>query len=197
MNLCIILLTNNLQNDIKPPKYIPKVCYKVGDKSMLEIILEKIVKLKPSKIILMVSKNEIFYINKLIKHAKYSKLISYCIFDRNDNRNISSAKPCYNGKNVLVIPANSPLLSTKGMFRIISENRNIKINNSLFYLKKEYISVIDNIREYSTGDEQLLSERETMIVESQADYDKVREIFEKKNKFFNKMRKKERSYKVP
>lgn len=184
MNLCVIVLTNDLKKDIKPPKYYPKVCYEVGGRSMLETVLERVVELKPSRIILMVSKHELFYINKLIKHSDYSKLISYSLFD--EKKAISAAKPCYSNKNVLVVPGNAPLLTTKGMLKMISENRNIKINNSLFYLKKEYTEVIDNIEEYSTGDEELLSEKEITRVETKADYDRVNTFVEKKKKKFFK-----------
>ena len=182
MNLCVIVLTNDLKKDIKPPKYYPKVCYEVDGKTMIETVLERVVELKASRIILMVSKHELFYINKIIKHSDYSKLISYSLFD--EKKAISASKRCYSGKNILVVPGNAPLLTTKGMLKMMSENRNIKINNSLFYLKKEYTDVIDNIGEYSIGDEELLSKKEIMIVESKADYDRVNEMVKKKRKFF-------------
>lgn len=186
MNLCVIVLTTDLNAVHKPPKFIPKVCYKVGEKTMIEICLENIALLNPSRIILMVSKYDIFYINKLIKHASYSKLISYCIFDNQNNERpytISLAKNCYSGKNILVVPGNSPLLTSKIMYRMISENRNVKITNHLFYLEKECVSEIDYISDYNTGDEDFITAKEKIQIESVSQYEEIKLLFEKKSKY--------------
>ena len=204
MDLCVIVLTSNMEKETKPPKIMPKVCFKIGEKTMLEICLENVIRLNPSRIILMVSKNEIIQINRVIKYATYQKLISYCIYDRERNiseskisetslqnklntsgskanlissQKLSNSQTCYEGKNILVIPANSPLLTTKSMNKMISENRNVKINNSLFYLKKDSVHKIDTISEYSSKDEKFLSSNEILQVETRGQYEDVINIF--------------------
>lgn len=188
MNLCVIILTNTLNKDIEKPKVMPKVCYKIGGKSMLEICLDNVTRLNPNRIILMTSKYEILHINKLIKHATYSKLISFCIFNNEKNSNIGVflAKKCYENQNVLVVPGNAPLLSTKSMYKIISQKRNIKINDSLFFLKKENLDEIEGISNYSTGDEEFLSKKEILQVETRGQFNDMNVLFEKKSKKFRK-----------
>ena len=179
MNLCVILLTVDLDKETKPPKILPKVCYKVGDKTMLEICIENVLRLSPNKIILMVSKHTIFYINKVLKHSDYSKLISFCIVDNElieDKRKISLAQKCYNGKNVLVVPANAPLLTSKSMYKLIRSNRNIKVNNNIFYLTKENLEQMDFINDLP--EENLLTKKEMLQVRTQSELEYTQRIFE-------------------
>lgn len=177
MNLGVIVMTSFF-NDIY--RIIPKVCYKIGDKSMLEIVLENVSKLNPKIIILMIEKNNIININKLIKHADYAKLISYCIFDNQKINNFSIAKKCYTDKNVLVVPGICPLLTTRSMYKMISLNRNVKINDYLFYLKKSDLEKIDDISEYFSNDENLLPEKETMKIENRKQLEKInKKLFDK------------------
>ena len=131
----------------------------------------------------MISKHEILHINKIIKNAPYSKLVSYCVFDNGElyEQKISLAKKCYTGKNVLVIPGNSPMLTTKSMNKILSENRNLKINNSLFYLKKDSLNIIDLISEH-TSDSKFLSDLELIQVETRRQYDDMVILFKNKKK---------------
>lgn len=189
MDLCVIVLTTNIDKESKPPKVMPKVCFKIEEKSMIEICLENVFRLNPSKIILMISKHEILYINKIIKNAPYSKLVSYCVFDNGEvyEQKISLAKKCYTGKNVLVIPGNSPMLTTKSMNKILSENRNLKVNNSLFYLKKDSLNNIDMIAEHNfsnknTNDSKFLTDVELIQVESRGQYDDMVILFKNKKK---------------
>lgn len=183
MDLCVIVLTSDITQETKPPKVIPKVCFKIQEKTMIEICLENVIRLNPVRIILMVSKYDIIHINKIIKYASYSKLISYCIYDNVKHvgeQKISLTKHCYDGKNVLVIPGNSPLLTTKSMYKMVSENRNLKVNNFLFYLKKENIDKVDNITEYSTRDENFLNHLETLRVDTRGQYEDMINRFRKK-----------------
>lgn len=183
MDLCVIILTSDITKETKPPKVMPKVCFKIQEKTMIEICLENVVRLNPIKIILMVSKHDIVYINKVIKYAPYSKLISYCIYDNVkyiEDQKISLTKHCYAGKNILVVPGNSPLLTSKSMYKMVSENRNLKVNNFLFYLKKENIDKIDNIIEYSTRDEGFLNDYETLRIETRSQYEDILSYFRKK-----------------
>ena len=184
MNLCVIILTSGLEEEDKIPKFLPKVCYQVGEKSMLERCLDNVIQINPSKIILMVSKHHILFINKLVKHLWYGRKISYCIYQ--NPRKISSAKRCYARKNILVIPANAPLLTSKNMNQIISTKKNVKINNNIFYMKKEDINEIDKISEYMEDD--ILSKQETLQIETKSQLETVNMIFEKKR--FRKKRNK-------
>lgn len=184
-DLVVIILTFNLTEEVRPAKFLPKVCHKIEDKTMIEIAVENCLKINPSKIILYVSKNNIQCINKTLKHKDYSKNISFCIFDNELNgiRKLSIGKCCFENKNILVIPGNSPLLSTKTMFRMISENKNIKILNNLFYLKKESLNLLDSLPEIQVSDF-LISNLELKQVETKGDLDEVVKIFEdKKNRF--------------
>jgi bifunctional N-acetylglucosamine-1-phosphate-uridyltransferase/glucosamine-1-phosphate-acetyltransferase GlmU-like protein len=187
MDLCVIILTSNLNTEVKPPKFLPKVCFAVGTKTMIEICLDNVIRLNPKKIIIMVSRHNILYINKIIKYSEYAKLISFCITDNSQliiERKISLAKECYHNQNVLVVPGNCPLLSYKHMFRLISENRNIKINDNLFYMKKDHLDKIDFISEYSS--ENILPIEKIKQVENQDDWEAMKIIFDEKNKKIKK-----------
>lgn len=188
-DLVVIILTFNLTEEVRPAKFLPKVCHKIEDKTMIEIAVENSLKLNPSKIILYVSKNNIQCINKTLKHQDYSKSIFFCIFDNelNGPRKLSIGKRCFENKNILFIPGNSPLLSTKTMFRMISENKNIKIEDNLFYLKKDSLNLLDKITEKSDF---LISNLELKQVETKADLDEVIKIFEDKKKRFKKYKEK-------
>ena len=193
MNLCAIILTTNLKDPNRSPKVLPKVCYKVGDKSILEICLEHVNRLNPSRIIIMVSKANIIFINKLLKHTAYSKLISYCITDNSkiENNKISLAEKCYSGKNILVIPANAPLLTSRSLHRILSENRNLKINDNIFYLKKEHHHKVDIISQFP-DEKNILSIEEIRQIETSGDLDEIKSIFLEKKKIHDKILKRNR-----
>jgi bifunctional N-acetylglucosamine-1-phosphate-uridyltransferase/glucosamine-1-phosphate-acetyltransferase GlmU-like protein len=189
-DLVVIILTFNLTEEVRPAKFLPKVCHKIEDKTMIEIAVENSLKLNPSKIILYVSKNNIQCINKTLKHQNYSKSIFFCIFDNelNGPRKLSIGKCCFENKNVLFIPGNSPLLSTKTMFRMVSENKNIKVENNLFYLKKDSLNLLDKITEMEKSDF-LISNLELKKVETKPDLDEIVKIFEDRKKRFKKYKK--------
>lgn len=187
-DLVVIILTFNLTEEIRPAKFLPKVCHKIDNKTMIEIVVENSLKLNPGKIMLYVSKNNIQCINKTLKHQDYSKLISFCIFDNELNgvRKLSIGKCCFKDKNILVIPGNAPLLSTKTMFRMISENQNVKIQDNLFYLKKDSLELLDLLGEIQKS-EFLISNLELKQVETKGDLDEITKVFEsRKNKFKKK-----------
>jgi len=183
-DLTILILTFDLTQEIRPARYLPKVCHKIFDKTMIEIAIETCLRLNPTKIILYVSKNNIECINKTLKHTDYSKILSYCILDNelNGKRRLSIGEICFHNKNVLVIPGNSPLLTTKTLFRMISENRDIKIHNSLFYLRKENFNKLDYIDEMPVTKDFLIPEVEIKRVELKGDLDYVIQITEERNK---------------
>jgi bifunctional N-acetylglucosamine-1-phosphate-uridyltransferase/glucosamine-1-phosphate-acetyltransferase GlmU-like protein len=183
-DLTILILTFDLTQEIRPARYLPKVCHKIFDKTMIEIAIDTCLRLNPTKIILYVSKNNIECINKTLKHMDYSKMLSYCILDNdlNGKRRLSIGAHCFNGKNILVVPGNSPLLTTKTLFRMISENRDVKIHDSLFYLKKENSDKLDRINEMPITKDFLIPEIETKRVELKGDLDFVVQIVEERNK---------------
>ena len=164
-DLTIMILTFELdgkKKENKVEKYMPKVCGKFGDKTMIEIAIENSLRLNPDKIILYVYKNNIEYINRILKRKPYSKLLSYCMLNCLD-------KIKY--KNLLVIPGNAPLLTVRTLHRIIGQNRDIKINNSLFYLKD---GQLNNILDMSVTREFLISQTEINKIENQKDLENIK-----------------------
>ncbi len=146
---------------IKPQKYLPRVCREFRGKTMIEIAIENSLRLNPDRIILYVYKNNIEYINKIVRRKPYSKILSYCMLG-------SLNKIKY--KNLLVIPGNAPLLTIRTMNRIIGQNRNIKINNNLFYLKE---GKIKDIFEMEVSKEFLISQIEINKVENEEELKKL------------------------
>lgn len=184
-DLTILILTFDLTQEIRPARFLPKVCHKIFDKTMIEIAIETCLRLNPTKIILYVSKNNIECINKTLKHMDYSKMLSYCILDNelNGKRRLSIGAHCFHNKNILVIPGNSPLLTTKTLFRMISENRDIKIYDSLFYLRKENFHKLDKINEMPVTEDFIISDVELKRVEMKSDLDYViQKMTEMRNK---------------
>lgn len=188
-DLIIIILTFNLEEIVKPARYLPKVCHFINGKTMIEICLEKCLRLNPMKIILYVSKNNIQCINKVLKHSNYAKMLSFCIYDNelNGPRRLTIGQRCFRNKNLLLLPGNCPLLSTKTLFRVISEGKNIKIQNNFFYLKKDSLNLLDKIDTLEVTDMQIV-EMETKQVETRGDLEDVEKFLEemnvKKKKYF-------------
>jgi bifunctional N-acetylglucosamine-1-phosphate-uridyltransferase/glucosamine-1-phosphate-acetyltransferase GlmU-like protein len=169
MDLCVIVLTNELNKTIQSPKYQPKVCYHLGNKSILEICLDQWIQLNPKRIILMVSKKEIQQINRIVKYLNYSKDLSYSIFDSGDNKHsLKCAKSCYEDYNVLVVPGNAPKLTSKSLFKYIKKSQSFKINNKIFFLNKLDIELIDTPEKLP---EIYIEEADTEMIETQRQYD--------------------------
>ena len=165
MNVNILILTFELENieteKKKVEKYMPRVCQKFGDKTMIEIAIETCLKMNPDRIILYVYKNNIEHINKIIKRKPYHKIISYCMLNYLDKLKY---------KNLLVIPGNAPLLTVRTLNRIIGQGRDIKINNSLFYLKEGNIK---DILDMSVTKEFLIFQTEINKIENENDLKKM------------------------
>jgi bifunctional N-acetylglucosamine-1-phosphate-uridyltransferase/glucosamine-1-phosphate-acetyltransferase GlmU-like protein len=175
VGLTVIIMTFMLHQEVKPAKFLPKVCHKVNGKSMIEIAIETSLKLNPTNIILYVSKNNIECINKILKHNDYFKLISFCILDNEKEKRRMSASKCFANKNVLVIPGNCPLLTYKSLYKLVSENQTVKIKNNLFYLRMENLSQIDSIDKLP--ETHIIPENELKQVETKADLDYVNSQF--------------------
>lgn len=183
-DLVVIILTYGLEENIHTVKFTPKVCHNVEEKTMIEMAIENALKLVPNKIYLYVSKYNIQCINKVIKHADYSKMISYSLIN-NERRSLKNAYRCFNGKNVLVMPANSPLLSTKTLYRMVSENRDVKVKDNLFYLRNVSLDYLDNIKKMEKT-EFMVPEIELKEVELKEDLDFVKNYMEEKSKKMKK-----------
>lgn len=181
-NLTVLIMTFKLNQEVKSSKYLPKVCHKIGDKTMIEIAIETALKLNPKLIILYVSKNNIQCINKVLKHTYYAKNLSYCILDNQLNgvQKLSLAHNCYEGGNILVIPGNAPLLNSRTLYRIVSENKDVKILDNLFYLKKENLNIIDIMPNLPNVNLNIALD-ELKLVETKSDLEDIEKIFDKKN----------------
>jgi len=186
-DLFIIILTYNLDEKILPPRFLPKVCHKIDGKSMIETCIENCLKLNPKKIMLYVSKNNVQFINKLIKHSNYTKVISYYIFDNEftEKRKLSVGLKCFKDKNILVVPGNAPLLSTKTLYRMISENKNVKIKDNLFFLQNNSLDKLDFMIEHPVT-EFFVPEIEIKQIETKADLDFIENHIKERKKKLKK-----------
>ena len=193
--LTVILFTFNLDAEILPSKYIPKVCRKINDKSMIYLAVELANKLSPHTIFIHCNKYNISSINKELKSFKNQKNISFVfdIFFLKDNFSFSS---------VLAFPAYSPLISLKTLKYMCSfknvvsgEQQNIKdyckCKNNLFYISSSFIpspisskdSLLSSVKKLK--DNVFLLEDEMLEVNSQEEYDKAKELYNKRINAFS------------
>lgn len=200
-NLVVVIFTLDIYSEIVKPRSMAKVCYKVGNKSMIETAIENALRLNPVKIILYVSKHNIECINKIIKYTNYAKMVSYSIVDNFEikrdadnkddktmkekihNRLLSGIK-CFKGRNVLFIPGNSPLLDYKILYKMVHDvNTDMKINNNFFYLKKESLSILPYIQDVRETDLSILgtSGKEIKQIETKGDLDEINGYINKKH----------------
>ena len=179
-DLIVCILTFNLDEVLRPSNYLPKVCHKITDQSMIEIAIENAHKLSPSKIVLYVTKRNLECINKTIKHNSYSRMISYCVLDnefeiyKGIGRRLSFYK-CLRNKNVLVIPGNSPLLKPITLIKMVSEGKDVKIHDCLFYLRKASQNKLDDTSHIEKI-EIKVDENELLRVQTKEDYEKAVKI---------------------
>ena len=181
----VILTTDDRHYD---GQYLPTVCHKISDKTMLEIAITLALKLDPKIIILICNKYNILTINKLLRDKHYSEILSIHI-DNNDLGPIVSKK-CYKNKDVLVMPGNSPLLSEKTLFKMIDTSFPLSmITDKLFFIKKEYIKYMEDLELIDFIDTVKTTTNELKEIKTKGDLDIVRKIY---NKTFKKKNKKKR-----
>lgn len=194
--LIVILFTFNLDSEILPSKYIPKVCRKINDKSMIYLAVELANKLSPHSIFIHCNKYNISSINKELKSFKNQKNISF-VFDLSVFSSFSSvlAFPAYS--SVLAFPAYSPLISLKTLKYMCSFKDYCKCKNNLFYLSSSFIShsfspfisseqkdsLLSNVKKLK--DNLMLLEDEMLEVNSQEEYDKAKELYNKRINAFS------------
>lgn len=185
--LSVLILTFDLDQKMKSNKYLPKVCHKIGEKLMIEIILETVLKLNPYNIILYVSKNNIECINKVLKYTSYSRLITYYILPNYiPNRKLSIALPAIKNRNILLVPGNAPLLTYNSLSRLVgtgtNNDINIIINKNLFYLCQKDVANIDvlNFNQEPSGlAEVIIPSQELKQIETRGDLEEVINILDR------------------
>lgn len=179
-NLAVIILTKDDTFYIGK-KYLPKVCHKVGDRTMLEIAITTALKLDPKLIILICNRQNIRVINKLMRDKKYAEMLSIHI-DNHDLGPIVS-KRCYSGKDVLVMPGYSPLLTEETLKKLINTyNPFIKITNKLFFLRHSHLDYINSLEYINFDDSIQTTPQEITEVNTHQDLEIVNKLIGKKNK---------------
>ena len=141
-------------------KYMPRVCAKIGDKCLIEMAVENALRLNPISIIIYVYKNNIEYINNVLKRKPYSKLLTYMF-----SENLKFEQD----HNLLVIPGNYPFLTVKTLLRMAGYNKNVKIDNNLFFLKSDSLHLFEKVNEMSINKDFIVSASELKKIEKEKD----------------------------
>lgn len=182
-NLVIAILTDPIPLKPLKKRYLPKVCHKVGELTMLERVINTVLKLEPYRIILIVNQYNIKYINRIIKDKPYQIIIS--LHMDNQFRGVSVSKRCYQNKNLLVVPGTSPLITSKTLFKMIDSPKPLtRLTNNLWYIHKKYLEYIDrfdDLHKNKIGSFEV-SEQEIMEVNTYQDLKDVNDIVSKRNK---------------
>ena len=165
MNLSILILTFDLhkkksRNKNNVGKYMPRVCAKIGEKTLIEIAIENALRLNPISLILYVYKSNIEYINNVLKRKPYSKLLTYMF-----SENLKFEQD----HNLLVIPGNYPFLTVKTLSRMVGYNKNLKIDNNLFFLKSESLHLFQKVNEVPVTKDFIVSGNELKKIEKEKD----------------------------
>jgi len=186
-DLVIAILTDPIPLKTMKNKYLPKVCHKVGELTMLERVIDTVLRLDPYRIILIVNKYNINYINSIIKNKPYQVIIS--LYIDNKFRGVSISKKCYQNKNLLVVPGTSPLITSKTLFKMIDSPKPLtKLTNHLWYIHKKYLDYIDrfdDLHKNKIGSFEV-SKKEIMEVNTYNDLINVKDIISKRTKFLSK-----------
>jgi bifunctional N-acetylglucosamine-1-phosphate-uridyltransferase/glucosamine-1-phosphate-acetyltransferase GlmU-like protein len=164
MKLSILILTFDLHKkklNVKNNtiKYMPRVCAKIGNKCLIEIAIENALRLDPGNIIIYVYKNNIEYINNVLKKKPYSKLLTYMF----------SETLKFEENNLLVIPGNYPFLSVKTLLRMIEYNKTLKIDNNLFFLKSDSLHLFEKVNEMHVTKDFIIHTNELKKIEKEKD----------------------------
>lgn len=171
MKLSILILTFDLhkkkQTKSQNKRYLPRVCAKIGDKSLIEMAVDNALRLNAANIIIYVYKNNIEYINNVLKRKPYSKLLTYMFAE-----NLKFEE----GYNLLVMPGNYPLLTVKTLLRMIAYNKNLKIDNNLFFLKSDSLHLFDKINEMAVTKDFIVNGSELKKVEKEKDLRDLKEL---------------------
>ena len=100
---------------------IPKVCHKVGNKTMIERVVEVANSLKPSVVVVVVSKDNISTIsNNLKKHKNVRFKIQY--EQKGTGHAVKESLKCIENNNLLVLLGDVPLITTHTLKKIVYTN---------------------------------------------------------------------------
>lgn len=115
-NLVIVILSAGKGTRMKSD--IPKVCHVVGDKTMIEHVVKTSKELVPNEIIIVVSKNNIEPIRKVLQDVDVRLKIQYKTLGT--AHAVLSASPCCNEeKDLLVLLGDVPLITSETLRKIV------------------------------------------------------------------------------
>lgn len=116
-NLVVVVLAAGKGTRMKSD--ITKVCHTVGDKTMIEHVVSTSTKLKPKDIIVVVSKDNIESIRKVLENTDVRLKIQYK--QLGTGHAVLSAMPCCNEQmNLLVLLGDVPLISSQTLEKIVT-----------------------------------------------------------------------------
>lgn len=115
-NLAIVILAAGKGTRMKSD--LPKVCHKVGNKTMIEHVVSTSENLNPKTICVVVSKDNIESIKSVLTGYKIRFKIQY--EQLGTGHAVTSAIPCYGNNNLLVLLGDVPLIKTKTLEKIIN-----------------------------------------------------------------------------
>jgi len=103
---------------------IPKVCHKVGNKTMIERVVEVANSLKPSVIVVVVSKDNISTITNSLNNLKNNKNVRFKIQyeQKGTGHAVKEALKCIENNHLLVLLGDVPLITTHTLKKIVYTN---------------------------------------------------------------------------
>lgn len=96
---------------------IPKVCRKVGELTMIEHVVNTALKLKPDKIIMIVSQENYPIISQIINNNRIIYVIQRQLLGTASA--VLSSEEMYSGSNILVLLGDVPLLKVETLQKVI------------------------------------------------------------------------------
>lgn len=124
-DLTVIILASGMDNQMSSD--IPKVCHKIGDKTIIERIVTTAKELEPGNIIIIVSKDNIEYIRKVLIDETSIRL-------KIQHRQLGTANavlssyPCMkDDKNLLVLLGDVPMVKPRTLFKVCNTKYDVVI----------------------------------------------------------------------
>jgi bifunctional UDP-N-acetylglucosamine pyrophosphorylase/glucosamine-1-phosphate N-acetyltransferase len=119
-NLTIVILAAGMGSRMK--SNIPKVCHKVGDKTMIERIVETSKELNPSKIIIVVSTNNVENIRNVLQDDVDIRL-KIQQGQLGTAHAVLAAEPCCDETtDLLVLLGDTPLIKAETLSKVVNTN---------------------------------------------------------------------------
>ena len=103
---------------------ISKVCHKVGNKTMIERVVEVANSLKPSVVVVVVSKDNISTITNSLNNLKNNKNVRFKIQyeQKGTGHAVKEALKCIENNHLLVLLGDVPLITTHTLKKIVYTN---------------------------------------------------------------------------